>query len=75
LPAGAFFVRLECAFHTLPAGAGAKLNAMNRNVIMLVIAVLAVATAVLGYQLYEERHQKSGLDITIGDRSISIGKK
>jgi len=48
---------------------------MNRNVIMLVIAVLAVATAVLGYQLYEERHKKSGIDISIGDRGISIEKK
>jgi hypothetical protein len=42
---------------------------------MLVIAVLAVATAVLGYQLYEERHKKSGIDISIGDRGISIEKK
>jgi hypothetical protein len=48
---------------------------VNRNVIMLVIAVLAVATAVLGYQLYEERHKKSGIDISIGDRGISIEKK
>jgi hypothetical protein len=48
---------------------------MNRNVVMLVIAVLAVATAVLGYQLYEERHMKSGIDISIGDRGISIEKK
>ena len=48
---------------------------MNRKVIMLVIAVLAVATAVLGYQLYEERQQKSGIDIRIGDRGISIEKK
>jgi hypothetical protein len=48
---------------------------MNRNVIMLVIAALAVATAVLGYQLYEDRHKKSGIDISIGDRGISIEKK
>jgi hypothetical protein len=48
---------------------------MNRNVIMLVIATLAVGTAVLGYQLYEERHKKSGIDISIGDRGISIEKK
>ena len=48
---------------------------MNRNVVVLVIAVLAVATAVLGYQLYEERHKKSGIDISIGDRGISIEKK
>ena len=47
---------------------------MNRNVITVVIGVLAVATAVLGYQLYQERHQKSGVEISIGDRGISIGK-
>jgi hypothetical protein len=48
---------------------------MNRNVISLVIAVLAVATVVLGYQLYQERHKKSGVEISIGDRGISIEKK
>jgi predicted negative regulator of RcsB-dependent stress response len=48
---------------------------MNRNIAALVIAVLAVATGVLGYQLYQERHQKSGVDISIGGRGISIEKK
>ena len=44
---------------------------MNRNVITLVVAVLAVAVVVLGYQLYQERH-KSGVEISIGNRGISI---
>jgi hypothetical protein len=48
---------------------------MNRNVITLVIGVLAIATVVLGYQLYQERHKKSGVDISIGDHGISIEKK
>ena len=48
---------------------------MNRNVIILVIGVLAIATAVLGYQLYQERHQKSGVAISIGGRGISIDAK
>ena len=47
---------------------------MNRNSAYLVIAVLAIAAVVLGYQLYQER-QKSGVDISIGDRGISIEKK
>jgi predicted negative regulator of RcsB-dependent stress response len=47
---------------------------MNRNVIMLVVAVLAVAVVVLGYQLYQERH-KSGVAISIGNSGISIEKK
>ena len=48
---------------------------MNRNVIPVVIAVLAVASGVLGYQLYQERHKKTGVEISIGDRGISIEKK
>jgi hypothetical protein len=47
---------------------------MNRNVAYLVIAVLAIAAVVLGYQLYQERH-KSGVEISIGNRGISIEKK
>jgi predicted negative regulator of RcsB-dependent stress response len=48
---------------------------MNRNVITLIVAVLAIATVVLGYQLYQERHKKSGIDISIGGNGISIDKK
>ena len=47
---------------------------MNRNVLYLIIGALVVATAVFGYQLYQER-QKTGIDIGIGDRGISIEKK
>jgi hypothetical protein len=45
---------------------------MNRNVMMLVIGGLAVA--VLGYQVYQGR-QKKGVEISIGNRGISIEKK
>jgi len=48
---------------------------MNRNAILLVIGVLAVTTVVLGYQLYQERHKTSGVEISIGERGISIEKK
>jgi predicted negative regulator of RcsB-dependent stress response len=47
---------------------------MNRNTIIIVIGVLAVAVAVLGYQVYQERH-KSGVEISIGNSGISIEKK
>ena len=47
---------------------------MNRNSAYLVIAVLAIAAVVLGYQLYQERH-KSGVEISVGNRGISIEKK
>ena len=48
---------------------------MTRNVLFLVIGALAVATAVFGYQLYQERHKPSGVEISIGERGISIEKK
>ncbi len=48
---------------------------MNRNVLYLVIGALAVATAVFGYQLYQERHKTTGIEINVGGRGISIEKK
>ena len=47
---------------------------MTRNILFLVIGALAVATAVFGYQLYQER-QKSGIEIGVGKTGISIEKK
>lgn len=47
---------------------------MNRNIAITVIGLLAVAVAVLGYQVYQERH-KSGVAISIGNSGISIEKK
>ena len=48
---------------------------MNRNVLYVVIGVLVIATAVFGYQLYQERQKTTGVEISIGDRGISIEKK
>ena len=48
---------------------------MNRNILYLVIAVLAVAGGIVGYQLYQERHKTTGIEINIGERGISIEKK
>jgi predicted negative regulator of RcsB-dependent stress response len=47
---------------------------MNRNTMIIVIGVLAVTVAVLGYQVYQERH-KTGVEISIGNSGISIEKK
>jgi hypothetical protein len=47
----------------------------NRNVLYVVIAVLAVASVVLGYQLYQERQKTTGVQINVGERGISIEKK
>ena len=48
---------------------------MNRNILYLVIGVLVVATVVFSYQLYYERQKTTGVEISIGDRGISIEKK
>ena len=48
---------------------------MNCNVLYAVIGVLAVAAAVFGYQLYQERQKTSGIEINVGKSGISIEKK
>ncbi len=48
---------------------------MNRNVLYLVIGALAVAAAVFGYQLYQERQKTSGIEINVGKSGISVEKK
>ena len=48
---------------------------MNRNTLYVVIGALAVVAVVFGYQLYQERHKPSGVEISIGERGISIEKK
>ena len=47
----------------------------SRNVLYLVIALLAVTSAVLGYQLHQERQKTTGIQINLGERGISIEKK
>jgi hypothetical protein len=48
---------------------------MNRNGLYAVIGVLGVVVVVAGYQLYQERQKTTGVEISIGDRGISIEKK
>ncbi|HEY4981205.1 MAG TPA: hypothetical protein VII24_04515 [Pseudolabrys sp.] len=48
---------------------------MNRNILYLVIGALVVATAVFGYQLYQERQKTTGIEINVGKSGISIEKK
>jgi hypothetical protein len=48
---------------------------MNRNILYVVIGALVVATGVFGYQLYQERHKGTGIEINVGERGISIEKK
>jgi hypothetical protein len=48
---------------------------MNRNGLYLVIGVLGIGVVLIGYQLYHERQKTTGVEISIGDRGISIEKK
>jgi predicted negative regulator of RcsB-dependent stress response len=48
---------------------------MNRNTLYLVIGALAVVTAVVGYQLYQDRQKTAGIEINVGKTGISIEKK
>lgn len=48
---------------------------MNRNTLYIVIAVLAAGAMVTGYLYYQERQQTSGIDIKIGEGSISVETK
>ena len=59
----------------LKSGSNGGQRSMNRNVLYVVIGVLVVATVVFGYQLYQERQKTTGVEISIGDRGISIEKK
>jgi len=47
----------------------------RNNVLYLVIGALAVAVAVLTYQLYEDRHQPQGVHIDVGPGGLSIQGK
>jgi hypothetical protein len=49
-----------------------ELAVTRTNVLYLVIGALAVAVAVLGYQLYQDRHQPEGVHIELGPGGLSI---
>jgi hypothetical protein len=50
-------------------------NLMNRNALYLLIGALVIAVGVLGFSLSQEKQKKSGIDISVGDRGISIETK
>ncbi len=45
------------------------------NTLYLIIGALAVAVAVLGYQLYQDRHEPKGMHIDVGPGGLSIQGK
>jgi hypothetical protein len=64
-------IGLETRFRALKGG----YQTMNRNILYVIIGVLAIVTVVIGYQLYQERQKTTGIEINIGERGISIEKK
>ena len=59
----------------LPGPEGGYIVTKNRNILYVVIGALAIATAVFGYQLYQERQKTTGIEINVGKSGISIEKK
>jgi hypothetical protein len=47
----------------------------RNNIIYLIVGALIVAVGVLGYQLYQDRHQPQGLNINVGPGGLSIKDK
>ena len=47
----------------------------RNNLFYLVIGALVVVVAVMGYQLYQDRHQPEGLNINLGPAGLSIQNK
>lgn len=48
---------------------------MNRNVLYLIVGVLAVAVGVLGYQLYQAKKEPEGVQINIGPNGLKVQSK
>ena len=44
---------------------------MNRNTLTLLVVILLVVVAAIGYQLYRERH-KAGVEVEVGKGGISV---
>jgi RsiW-degrading membrane proteinase PrsW (M82 family) len=52
-----------------------ELTVTRSNILYLIIGALVIAVAVLGYQLYQDRHQPQGVHIDVGPNGLSIEKK
>jgi hypothetical protein len=49
--------------------------AINRNILFMLIGALIVGVGVLGYALYEEKKQPSGVQINLGPGGLKIEQK
>jgi hypothetical protein len=69
-----------CAWNFFPEAALARSQGgffmpINRNVLLLAVAVLCIAVGVLGYKVYEDNRQPKGVQINLGPGGISVDKK
>ena len=48
---------------------------MKRNGLYLIIVILAVAAGVLGYKVYQDQQEPSGINIQVGKDGISVETK
>ncbi len=48
---------------------------MPRSTLYVVIAMLAAGVLIIGYLLFQERQQPTGVEIKIGEGGISIQEK
>jgi predicted negative regulator of RcsB-dependent stress response len=47
----------------------------RNNTLFLIMGALVIAVAVMGYQLYQDRHQPQGLNIHLGPGGVSVQDK
>ena len=47
---------------------------LSRNVLYMLVGVLVVVVAVLGYQIYQDRKEPKGMQINVGPSGITIEK-
>jgi hypothetical protein len=62
---------LSCARDSIVRGGPVT----RSNILYLIIGALMIAVAVMGYQLYQDRHQPEGLHINVGPGGLSIQGK
>ncbi len=48
---------------------------MNRNALFLLVGVLGIGVAVLGYLYYQETRARSGIEIQIDENGLSMEEK
>lgn len=48
---------------------------MSRQMLVATVVLLAAGVGVLGYQLYEEKKQPDGVEISIGGNGVSVEGK